>query len=362
MLNNIVGIEMRMATDDDVHLPTYDNTKLLNINTCPTWGIIRYSKHLRMPRPGREMALEAGSAAHEGFAAIRWMQLHQRQSDTKIKKQIAENTGVKLFGEDRFAKMLGTLSNDATERTNTINFALESVYTSGFYDDPTDRNRSVSNISESLIAYVDRYDMDRYPIWIRDSTDPNSDVGIEIAFDIVIKFIIQEAKELLGITCDRSFRFTGKLDGLHYDKEHLTIIEEKTASGLSDAWLSQWIMSNQITGYCMAASTFTGLDCTRAIVSGTRLPIGKIPAEGIRKEPVRRNQSMFADWSRWFLSTVDVERTYINEVVKAPKYTHSCSRYFRTCSFLPFCAARDDEEKERILGEMEHDEWSPLDE
>jgi hypothetical protein len=41
-------------------------------------------------------------------------------------------------------------------------------------------------------------------------------------------------------------------------------------------------------------------------------------------------------------------------------FTHSCNRYFRPCSLIPFCAS-DREEQERIIAEMVTDEWSPLD-
>jgi len=51
---------------------------------------------------------------------------------------------------------------------------------------------------------------------------------------------------------------------------------------------------------------------------------------------------------------------YANDPVAAPKYTHSCNRYYRPCVLIPFCYG-DDDEQSRILGEMEHDAWSPLD-
>ena len=41
---DIKSISTRMATEDDAHLPAYDHTKLSAVNTCPTYGIIRYSE------------------------------------------------------------------------------------------------------------------------------------------------------------------------------------------------------------------------------------------------------------------------------------------------------------------------------
>ena len=66
----LVSLNTRMTTDEDKEtLTPYDHTKLSNINTCPTWGILRYSLHKTMGGHGREMALEAGAAAHEAFAS-----------------------------------------------------------------------------------------------------------------------------------------------------------------------------------------------------------------------------------------------------------------------------------------------------
>jgi len=155
-------------------------------------------------------------------------------------------------------------------------------------------------------------------------------------------------------------RFIGKMDGLHWNKNELIIIEEKTGARLDDAWLSQWVLSHQITGYCLAAATFTELPCSHALVSGMRIPIGKVPSEGIRREYVPRSQLAFEKWANWFVTSVEMEQKWRDDVINAPMYTHSCNRYFSSCSFLPFCAADTKEEKEQIIEEMETDEWSPL--
>jgi hypothetical protein len=350
------SMNMRMATDEDAHLPAFDHTKLSAINTCPTWGILRYTHHKRMPSTYRQMALEAGTASHEGFSAVRLFQhlFHSNMNGVKLEANVLLH-GTRLFGRERLSQMMATLSKDATERTNCINFVIEAVETCGFYDDIGDRNRTLSNICESLIAYIDAYNMERYPIWIRDVNDPNTDIGIEIPFDIVVDINWTDPFEHRLAT-----RFTGKLDGLHWNKEKLIIIEEKTGARLDDAWLAQWILSHQITGYCLASTTFTGLPCNEALVSGMRLPIGRIPAEGIRKEFVPRYPIMYEKWANWFVDTIATNEKYKDDVLDAPMHTTSCNRYFSSCSFMPLCAAPDIEEKERILDDMELDEWSPL--
>ena len=356
----LISLNMRMATDEDQHLPAYDHTKLSNLNTCPTWGILRYSMHKRMPGSARAMALEAGSASHEGFAAVRLYQYMAFQCENKIHKANAELHALRLFGEERYKAMEKTLSKESTHRTNAINFAIEAVESCEFYDDIGDNRRTISNISESLIAYIDAYDMERYPIWVRDEKDKDTDIGIEIPFDIVVEIEYDDNEASCSKVCKA--RFTGKLDGLHWNKDELIIIEEKTGARLDDSWLSQWILSHQITGYCLASTTFTGLPCNHALVSGMRIPIGRIPSEGIRREYVPRSELLFEKWANWFVTSVRMEEQWRDNVVDAPMYTHSCNRYFRSCSFLPFCAADSVDEKERIIEEMEDDEWNVLDE
>jgi hypothetical protein len=350
-------LNMDMATKEDQDLPAYDHTKLSNINACPTWGILRYSLHRVMPNSTRQMALEAGSTAHEAFAAIRWYQYRFFQCKTATSIDNAEFHGERLFNRIRFSQMFETISDKATHRTNIINFAIEAVESGDFYDDMTDKKRTISNISESIISYIDAYDMERYPIWVRDPSDPKTDIGIEIPFNIVaeIQYEVDDVLQPLF-----SCRFTGKLDGLQFNKEKLVAVDDKTASKLDDAWLTQWVLSHQLTGYCLAATTFTGIPCNDARVIGMKIPIGRVPAEGIRKEDVPRNKLLFEKWANWFVTTIQLEQRYIDSVTEAPMYTNNCYQYFRSCAFVPFCACETVEEKEQVIKEMEYDEWSPL--
>ena len=353
-----------MATEADQHLPANDHTKLSNINSCPTWGIMRYSMHKKMPGASRELPLEAGHAAHESFAAVRWYHYNQFQAKTPTLHTNALYHGSRLFGPQRFNNMLHTLSPNATDRTNCINFAIECLELGDYYDDISDTKRTISNISEGLIAYIDDYDFERYNIWIRDPNDELTDIGIEIAFDIVVTIEYEDDQETIdGPIHILETRFTGKLDGLYIDPEkddHLLTVDDKTASKLDDHWLTQWILSHQITGYCLAATTFTNQPCHNAEAWGMKLPIGKIAAEGIRKEKVNRFPVLYEKWACWLVHTVLLEQHWRDCVIEAPMYTHSCYSYFRSCALVPFCAADSVEEKKQIIGEMDDDEWSPL--
>lgn len=362
-MTKILSVKTRLATPDDAHLPAYDNTKLQALNTCPTWGILRYQMHKTFQGGGgRAMALEAGSAMHEVFAAVRLWQLWKQlqQSDTRAEQKgvgLFEYHGKRLFGEDKFANMLEMIREGEDDRTNCLNFCLQALYDSGFYDDPSDRRRTMSNLEEAAILYVDKYDFNRMPIWIRDINDPTSDVGIEIAFDLVLEF---ELDDPTGYNSKRQYRFIGKFDGIHTRDGNVVIGENKTASRLDEAWRMSFTMSSQVTGYALAASVWTGEPVNKAVVFGLAIPLPKAyDLTGLVQEHVSRDTHHFARWFDWFLHTVELAEQYHNNPTDAPRYTHSCNRYFRPCAFIPFCDS-DDEEQKMIIDEMVLDEWSPL--
>src|SRR5689334_14562472 len=90
---------IRLTTEEEKDvpsIPTFDYTKLTALNMCPRWGLIRYDQHKRMPGCSRSMSLEAGSAAHQAFAAIRWFELLESKG---LDDQL-DSAGLKQFGEE----------------------------------------------------------------------------------------------------------------------------------------------------------------------------------------------------------------------------------------------------------------------
>lgn len=349
----IESVSVRLTNYDDpadLALPAYDNTKLQAINTCPTWGILRYSQHKSMTGPGfRQMALEMGSAAHEVFAAVRLWQVRKYQGHVAL----ADYHGERLFGKTRYDAMLQAVDEREDDRSQSLAFCLSALETSGFYDDPSDRRRTYTNLEEGCIAYIDRWDWNRMPVWIRDEADPHSDIGIELPFDVVLSFVLQGGEQV-------SYRFIGKADGLHVRDGKLYLHENKTASRLDEAWRQSFLLSSQVTGYCLALSVWAGSSIENAEIYGLSIPLPKsYDFGGIVRESVSRHAHHFKHWFSWFLHTVQLEEAYRNDPVHAPRYTHSCNRYFRPCSMIPFCDADEDEQKQ-ILEEMFDDVWSPL--
>jgi len=342
----------RQATQEDSQYETYDHTKLSAINTCPTWGILRYVMHKRMGEAGRAMALEAGSAMHECFSYIRLISLmNQYNHDEEFQDNLWLHHGGRLFG-DRLS-VIGDAIADAADLMDVAKRGSIAVLdTSGYYDDPRDKRRTLSNLEECIYAYINKWRWD-HKVWMRDPTNPRSDVGIEIPFDVVV--------QLVGDGPYITFRLTGRVDGIHYNTAgDLVIHDNKTASRLNDAWSQSFLLSHQITGYCIAASVFTAEPVHKAEILGLSVPLPKsYEFAGYIRETVSRHNYHYQQWANWLVHTITLARQYAGNPIDAPKYTHSCNRYFRPCSFIPFCDSEASEQR-IILTEMVDDEWSPL--
>jgi hypothetical protein len=259
--------------------------------------------------------------------------------------------GSRLFGDERF-EQIQTAIQSADDLIDMCRRGSVCVLdTSGYYDDPRDKRRTLNNMEECIYAYINRWNWD-HPVWRRVRDDPYSDVGIEIPFDVVVSISGMDILE---------FRLTGRIDGIHFNgRSELTVHDNKTASRLNDAWSMSQAINHQYTGYTVAASVFTGEQVTRADVIGLAVPLPRAYDFGsFMREPMVRYDHHYKRWLDWMVHTVKMARQYEGDPYRAPKYTHSCNRYFRPCAFIPFCDA-DDEEQHVIVEEMEFSEWSPL--
>ena len=337
--------KFRLATEQDADLETYDHTKLSAVNTCPTWGVLRYQMHKRMPGSGRALALEAGSAMHECFSFIRLVSLIEQHSGRpEFQDQLWHFHGTRLFGHER----LEQIDHQIQDGSDVIDVAkrgsIAVLDTSGFYDDPRDKRRTLSNLEECIYAYINRWNW-QHKIWMRNPDDATSDVGIEIPFDVVTE---------IG---DLAFRLTGRIDGIHWNgRNELVVHDNKTASRLNEAWSQSFLLSHQVTGYCVAANVFTQHAVHNAEILGLAIPLPRTyDFGGYIRETVSRHQWHYTRWLDWLVHTINLAREYANNPYDAPTYTHSCNRYFRPCSFIPFCDA-DPAEQQRIVDEMVYDE------
>lgn len=378
-MNKFDSIEIRLATEEDKHLPTFDNTKLVALDTCVRYGIIRYQMHKNWEGSTKPHALTAGSAMHDIFAAVRlWQLFWYDLADCEYKEEVLKHQMIRLFGEERGLSYINYFEKNTRE--DLIALCLALLYSSNYQEDPEDKKRTFSALEESAINYINRWDFKRYPIWVRDKNDPNTDVGIELPFDLVITFSYYTGEyALAGGNPDsiydvqeiKSYRFTGRLDGLHIDpqatnpdltKGALFLDENKTTSRIMENWGDQYEMSTQPTGYMIAAKYLTLEPVYEGRIILLSVPVpSKSVHGGYSMHRLTRQEYEFDRWFNWFYELAQVEHQNKDNPFDAPVSPHSCFRYFRPCSMLPFCKASNEEQRE-ALEEMVEDKWDVLDE
>lgn len=314
-------------------LRPYSNSRLTDINTCPTYGVVHYAK--AYSTNARALALEAGSVMHEVFSAVRIWQLEHIQ---RLPRHAA-NAAARIFADpespNRWQTCLAEVSTDLDHREQLLQLAFAILHSSKWYDDPSDRIRTMSNMELAAIAYVDERltTMDRWPIWVEDARKPNSRVGIEQHFDVVLEY--EDGKQI---------RFIGTIDGLLLDKlkNRLTLDENKTASRLDNAWEATFEIGHQLTGYMAACIAVFDVQVWNARVTGCKIKHTN-SGEDIKVIYPNRTPQQILEWGSWVRHTVDMHESYLDPsgvplFEATPRYTHSCNRYFRPCSFIPFCA------------------------
>lgn len=354
---------LRASTEEDkATLPWIDYSGLTALNTCPRWGLIHSVHGKRFGTVDRAMALEAGTAMHDMFAAVRMFELMDSQmqtinlcsgeKDRVIPRYIYEH-GAKLFTssmyEDRWNEAMQIFDSPDDYDTRIMRFGLYILETSGFIDDPSDRRRTQTNLESAAIAYIDKYPKKRYIPYV----DPvRQFVGVEIGVDVVLN-----TRPL--------YRFAGKVDGLCHDtmsKGRLGIHENKTGARIDAVWANAFHVGHQPTGYLAAISAMLGQPVDVGIAWGTQLPLPKssMYGDGSMRQPFARNERQINEWLAWIQHTLDVALPFVDNPTDAPMYTHSCNRYFKSCSLIPLCVEEPEQRKHIFDKEMHVDRWSPL--
>lgn len=346
----------------------YDYTKLTAINTCPTWGVLRYALHktdVPMTYSGRMLAAECGHACHEFFAALRfWHLTNSTDPNDDARLMQIDKYGIKGFGMDRWTSMLA-IPQDSDRVNNAQLFALDALHTSGYYDDPSDRKRTMANMELSCMAYAQQYLQSNLPVAVRGDL-----IGIEIPFVLEVKatkyantghFNLAHKGEFIeDVESESIAYYCGRIDGVHEYGDGLAVAENKTAASLNAAWSTSFSISHQVTGYTIAGSCIFNEQINNAIVMGVQIPLPRDVFNGIKFEPLSRTESDRLRWCEWFFEGVATYERYIDSPTQAPRYSHSCNRFFSACQFIPFCSMTREEQVD-ALDQMRVDEWSPLD-
>lgn len=345
--------EISVDPTTDTSIPAYSHSMLNTIATCPTLGLVTYVSNKVMKAGGRALALEAGSASHEAYAAARLWQVGEVQG----LREHMDFHGARLFGEDNYEAMWFS-AKEAGDDDNLarLRFCLEAFYNYGYFDDPSDKRRTFTNIEEALIAFLHRFDW-RRDVWVQDKDNPEALIGVEIPVDITITY--KNKHEWDNGPHTITVRFIGTADGISVDKNGLRLEENKTASRLGEAWTMSWHTNHQPTGYMLALNTMFGLNIERAAIHGMCIPLPRsYDAGGLVTETVTRTSSQFYDFLGWVLHQVQLIDKYKDDPLSAPKNTGACNKYFRPCSLIPLCAS-DMAAREEYFEMMDERDPSP---
>lgn len=334
-----------------MHLPAYRYSQLDATNRCPTKGALTYglteeygqSQHLSTEKTTRQSALDAGSASHEAYAAVRLWQAH---FDEGLSVELFEKHGLRLFGEERFTIMKAAIEKSDDVDMKRRHFIMNAFYTAGYDPHPDEKKRTVANVEGALMRYIDWWSNSR-PIWVDGDL-----IGIETDFDLCV--------EIDGVP---TARYVGKIDGIHTSKRDpnkIVVEENKTGGYINQTWADAFYMSHQITGYNIAASLLAKKSVQETVVLGMQIPSPAL--DPVREEVFFREEDMYHQWIQWFIHSVDMFEDAKSDPIEAPKYACSCNQFFNLCEFIPFCAG-DRDDKETILKEMkdkfeeEREEW-----
>jgi hypothetical protein len=332
-------MKFRLATADDKHLPYYSHSIMEAILTCPKWGLIRYAERKYFRANFRALALEAGSAMHEVFAALRLWQLYRIHN----LPDHFNHHAIRIFGRNRVEACFWPKPDP---RDEALSFCFEILNSGEFYDDPNDNIRTVANMEETTIRYVDEQlaVMDRNDIWVADRSDPTAPVGVEYSFDMVVDDVI---------------RYIGTIDGItvHQPRGVVRLEENKTASRLDEAWRESFRIKFQPTGYTIAGRLLTGQPIVESKIIGVKVKQTR-STEDYLTFVEHRDEENFHYFHQTLMFTHRLALEYKGRALDAPMFTHSCNRYFRPCGFIDLCAGSR-EDQEMMYEAMEKTPLSP---
>lgn len=350
---------MLIKLTTDKTLPWVDYSTLAAVNTCPRWGLIHswHGKHLPSGVE-RVLPLEAGRAMHDVFACCRLFDLITNTAAFPDKIANIHKYAERLFNTtaepNRWQLATRYLSTGEDAETRCMQMALSLLETSGYHDDPRDTKRTQSNLESAAIAYIQRYPLGRF---IPLCNDDASVVGVEIPFDLTL----HNDKDLPTI------RFVGRVDAVCVDTMRPSdptpeVHENKTGSRIDTVWSNSFETSNQVTGYCIAMSAVLDTPVRNCVMWGLQLPVPKASSysDGVMRYPVTRSDEANYEWAKWVIHTMGIIADFEGDPTNAPMYTHSCNRYFRSCSLIPLCCENAAQRKHIFDNEMKTERWSPL--
>lgn len=331
-------------------MPYVTSSMLEAVNTCPRWGVVHSVLGKRFTTKYRQMALEAGSLMHDVFCCLNLVQVgavqalpdhmhyHARQEFGKVRW---ENIWKAACGKK------GVFSLDDIKCLERL--VLACINSSEFYDDPNDKNRTLANLELCALELVTYWlaKLKTFPIYIEDIKDPTKSIGIEKSLDCVFD-ILKDDKSVTSI------RTIGLADAVYRNPEtgNIALGEYKTSAMMNEAWVKAYDTRHQLTLYNAQLQAYFGeQDKFNTVMIGSAIPVRTTSAP-VRHFTVNRDKENVDQLILMMLHTYEQIEKFRNNALYAPMFTHSCNRFFRSCSLMDLCVASA-EDREEMFDNME---------
>lgn len=320
----------------------FDNTRLSGLHGCAHWGMVRYILNKSMHEPSRSLPLECGSAMHEALAVAMCTRLMNSKHYTIAFERAYNiiNNVDRWNANGDYAVGDRAICTYVTEG-DAEGAALATLYSSTYYDDPSDAKRTIANMETSLIYALSA--VDHVPAVI------NGKVCVELP----IKFVIEYG--------DKAYVYNGRGDAIVATPNGYGPLDWKTSSQLSTGWENQWHLAHQMTGYCAGIAMDMGQPVNDGYVVGIQIPLARDTYKSVRDVHFVRQEHQFESWINYVLDGIDIYERFKDRPFEATKRSDYCYRFFRMCQFAEMCSAEPDL-IEQFREELVIVEWHPEDE
>lgn len=351
---------IRLTTDEEFKnkMPYITSSMMEAMATCPRWGVIHSVHNRRFVTGYRQMALEAGSLMHDVLCMLNLLHIgyHRNLPDhMHFHGEVNFNTEE---NPNRWKQIFTSIVKDF-DLDDTLSIerpVFETIATSNFYDDPNDRNRTVSNLELCAMELLNywRSSLIDLPIYVADEKDPTKPIGIEMSLDAVFEFPVTSIERLAYPGVSTKLRAIGLADVVYQnpDTKKVTLGEYKTASNMNDAWRMAFDTRHQQTLYNALLQAYFGYQRDfSTILIGSAIPV-RTTAMPVQHFPVYRDQDHIKDMLNTYIHLNHQIEENKDNPTNAPMYTHSCNRYFRPCSLIDLCSSTC-EDREIIFEQMQ---------
>lgn len=333
-------------------LPYVTSSMVEAIVTCPKYGIIHSVQRKRFVTGYRQMALDAGSLMHEIFSIFNLYQV-------AVNQQLFDHAmfhGANLFTHPRWNAIdfASIVKSDLTDLRKMEKLAYAVISTSDYYDDPNDKIRTLANLEHCAIVLAEYFLMNHsaYPIYIEDVNDPTKEIGIEKSVDVVFNITLND-------DTTRQLRVIGLIDVLYQGSDlSVTLGEYKTTSNMTDSWRNQFNLRAQQSAYTGALYAYFDNVKPDLILTGSTIPVRKTTVS-VQHFVIERTDQHVVEFLQTALFAVDLIAKHDDKPEDAPMFTHSCNRYFNTCSLMDLCTADKTDQSFMLENMQTSDEMSP---